>query len=409
MERVKKLLIGLLLVGVALPVLPRVSEAQMPQLTPVIFPLTGTAFTCSQTKRISNSLGNAQPLKVTGHCIEATALSISDTRTNITILGRGTGACGDPNNTTLTVVEKINGDTPNSASTIIDVRGKNILVTGLEIFGVSSNPNIDNRRGIRISRGGTMQVGRNVTLSQGANQSDTIYQEQSGVCIRDLGKAGIEVNQGGFLRVTNTEIMNVGGDAISVTEHAAATIGFTSGGEFGLVTDAFPGPGHAGPNWLHGNLGNGVNVSRNSEARIVGNTIASNLKDGINVNRNSHVDIADNLINGNTGWAIQLTDNSNANLGTTSGPVNPALGFCNNALPGQGCGVPFGTVSLTNNANPVTIPNTAGNVKCTWSDIRGRWTFGRDGAVSPALGPLSDNGTGAPVAGSFTTCNSSLN
>jgi hypothetical protein len=413
MQRVKRLLIGLFVVGATLPVLP--TFAQLPQLTAVnVFPLGGTRFTCSSSVLISAKLGSAQPLIVSGHCVEPAALSISDTRTNITILGKGSGACGDGRNTTLTVVEQpvqpVKTIQPNSASTIVDVRGKNILITGFEIFGVSNNPNVDNRRGIRIQRGGTMQVGRNV-----ANLFDsTFYDEQSGVCIRDLGKAGIEAAGGAFVRVTNTEITNVGGDAISIGEQAAGEVGFTSGGEFNLITDAFPSTGHAGPNWLHNNVGHGVSLTRNSSARIIGNNIAHNgtagsHKDGINVTRNSSADAQDNLFDGNTGWAIQLSDNSNANLGasTLGGPVNPAAGFCSDFTPGQPCGSPTGTATLTSNPNVVVNnANGDGNIKCTRSTVAGKWSIGRDGL---AAGSLADNNTGAPVAMSVTSCTSSVN
>ena len=382
MERLKRLFIALLMVGATFTILPDLGQAQ---LTPPILPAAGTSFTCSSLVKISSRLGSAQPLKVSGHCVEDATLGINDNRQNITILGKGTGACGDPANTTLTVSDP-------SESTIINVRGTNITITGFEIFGLSSDPTVDNRRGIRAQRGGTLLVGRN---TQG-NGDPTIYLERSGVCIRDVGKAGIEAGTGSVVRVTNTEIKNVGGDGISVTEGGIAEIGFTSGGEFGLTTDAFPGPGVSGPNNVHNTGGAGANINRNSAARIVGNTFASNKNSGINVATNSHADIADNLINGNGQFAVQVTDNSNVNLGTTG---NTGCGATN----GTSCA--GGTVALTGLANSVTVTNTTGAIRCVRSVMAGRQTMDRAGTVGAGL--LGNGGTAG--TNTFTSCTSSLN
>ncbi|MGE5819100.1 MAG: hypothetical protein ACM37Z_13845, partial [Deltaproteobacteria bacterium] len=239
MQRVKGLFIGLFVTALSLPVLPDLVQAQSDVPLPPIGG-GGTRFTCSSINTISSKLGSAQPLIVTGKCVEPASLSIADTRTNITILGKGSGVCGDGRNTIITVVESLASPPQplGSASSIIGVRGKNITISGVEIVGLSNNPNVDNRRGIFVQRGGTLQVGRNVTNTT----NPTIYDEQSGVCIRNVGKNGIEASQGSVVRVVNTEITNVGGDAISASEFADINVGFTSGGEFGLTSDAFPGP-----------------------------------------------------------------------------------------------------------------------------------------------------------------------
>jgi hypothetical protein len=294
-------------------------------------------------------------------------------------LGKGSGQCGDSRNTTITVVEKPVAPQkvviPFSSSSIISVRGKNILITGVEIFGISSDPNVDNRRGIQVQRGGTLQVGRNV-----ANINDgTFYDEQSGVCIRDLGKSGIEASQGSVVRVVNSEITNVGGDAISASEGAMINVGFTSGGEFGLLDDPshtsfFPGPAYSGPNYLHNNVGSGVTADRNSSARIVGNTITNNGGDGVNVRRTSFADVADNNISGNTGNAIQIREGAGINLGTTS-----------NAACTGGAGTMCGSgtiVNLSNLANTST-GNTGSGIKCNSNGyVSGRSSVDRAGGGS---------------------------
>jgi hypothetical protein len=358
MQRVKGLFIGLFVTALSLPVLPDLVQAQSDVPLPPIGG-GGTRFTCSSINTISSKLGSAQPLIVTGKCVEPASLSIADTRTNITILGKGSGVCGDSRNTIITVVETLSSPPQplGSASSIIGVRGKNITITGVEIVGLSNNPNVDNRRGIFVQRGGTLQVGRNTANST----NPTIYDEQSGVCIRNVGKNGIEASGGSVVRVVNTEITNVGGDAISASEFADINVGFTSGGEFGLTNDpngtsAFPGPAHSGPNFLHANTGSGVTSDRNSVARIVGNIITGNGGDGVNVRRTSFADVADNNISGNTGNAIQIRENAGVNLGTTSNAA------CTGAA-GTICG--SGTiVNLSNLANTDT-GNTGSGIKCS--------------------------------------------
>ena len=138
------------------------------------------------------ALGRNQPIRPHGTCTET--LSISDTRVNITILGDGGdtltwgSACADPNTT------KLIGEDP-SAAQIIQIRGKNITVTGLEISGqtvfevptsflnnqlglfdgvdfdsnqcttnLAKDPACNNNRGIRAQRGGIFLLGRNQTV-----------------------------------------------------------------------------------------------------------------------------------------------------------------------------------------------------------------------------------------------------
>src|ERR1051325_8641894 len=84
---------------------------------------------------ISSALGRVQPIRAHGTagrpCKET--ISIADTRVNITIIGDGGdtltygNACADPNNT------QIVGEDPSQAQ-IIQVRGRNITITGVEIL-----------------------------------------------------------------------------------------------------------------------------------------------------------------------------------------------------------------------------------------------------------------------------------
>jgi Right handed beta helix region len=432
----------------------------------------GTQIFCTGTQSnpnlraitISANLGRVQPLRVhagKGGAACSETISISDTRVNVTIIGdggdvlRNGDACSDGNNT------QIIGEDP-SQSQIIQIRGKNITITGVEISGQSindvsgkvlsnlslfdgidfdsaqctsdspSDPNCNNSRGIRGQRGGIFLIGRNQALgsfnpklvNDSDNHNPKQYEERTGVCIHDVGKAGIEVTQGSLARIINSSVHHVGGDGVAISETSHATVGFSSGGEFGLTNDPFPGPGHAGPNFLHNNTGNAVSVTRNSYARIVGNTLFGNVGNGVSVTRGSGADVADNVIGANTGRGIDINDNSQVNLGTTGDPrcnLTPKT----NIVPGGGLGgtqptaagtqcpgtdsgttqnsgeTTSGVVNLGNLANTVLpTANTAGGIRCQRSYVAGRWLVDRtNGAAS-----LGNN-----AGSSFTTCTSTLN
>jgi hypothetical protein len=417
---------------------------------------------------IGGALGRAQPIRPHGTCSET--LSITETRVNITILGdggdtiRNASACADGNNT------KIVGEDP-SQSQIVQVRGRNITITGVEITGQSiknvsdtfltknlglfdgidfdsvqcgsnlpSDPNCNNNRGIRALRGGQMLVGRNSAVgsfqpkltSNTDNHNPRQYEEKTGVCIHDVGKNGIEVTQSSLARIINSEVHHVGStggraDAVAVSETSHATVGFSSGGEFGLTSDPFPGPGNAGPNYLHDVTGNGVSVQRNSYARVVGNSIINNGRDGVAVTRGAGADVADNLLNHNRNGVL-LDDNSQINLGTTNnaacslgtpaGNVIPAelgggLGDPAPTAAGQQCpggGTDGGTqntgttgsgvVNVSNLVNSITTNNTAAGISCTRAYIAGRSTSNRNGSAG---------GLNANAGNVFTSCISSLN
>jgi hypothetical protein len=356
MERITGTAVGLFILGAAILFLPAWGVAG-PVLKgePV-----GTHVHCGGAVTIGSALGRTQPIRAHGLCRET--LSIAATRTSITVIGDGGGdnrspedggtgvsACNDPRNTLII------GDDP-SAAQIVAVQGKNITITGVEISGVIGNDpsvspplpvnqwdpttppastctgasidtNCNNNRGIRAQRGGILLIGRNVAKGDFAPPTDPKhYLEQSGVCIRDVSKNGIEANQSSTLRIINSEVMNVGGDGINLTDVSAANIGSSSGSELNLPSDAFEAPGHAGPNLIHNNLGVGITVDRLSQARIVGNYIHDNGAEGIRVRRNSQADVASNLIDKNLN-GIRVDDNSNISLGTVGNPGCPATSF----------------------------------------------------------------------------------
>ncbi|GEM_PF-7131395 len=432
---------------------------------------TGTHVFCSGTQSnnrsvtISSALGRVQPLrphngKNSTPCKET--ISIADTRVNITIIGDGGdtltwgNACADTNNT------QIVGEDPSQAQ-IIQVRGRNITITGIEVTGqditaipsgflnnnlglfagtdfdpaqctshLTQDPNCNNNRGIRAQRGGILLLGRHTTTGgflpvlTAGNHNPAQYEEKTGVCIHDVGKNGIEIAAGSSARIINSEVHNVGGDGIQLTEMSTATIGFSSGGELNLTSDPFIAPGNGGPNYIHNNTGNGIGVQRNSLGRVVGNTISNNGTSGVNVTRGSSADVADNVLNANSQFGVALNDNSQVNMGTTgnnlcaltipgftnirpstSGPGPfPTPSSAGNQCPGAGGGLQnsgttgSGVVNVGNLANSVTVNNTSGGISCVRSYIAGRSTRDRANGGSN----LSANATNV-----FTSCVSNLN
>jgi hypothetical protein len=342
---------------------------------------------------ISAALGRVQPLRAhnaKGQPCKET-ISIADTRVNITIIGDGGdtltwgNACADPSNT------HIVGEDPSQAQ-IIQVRGRNITITGVEVSGQditvlntpgqqqnflnnnlglfagtdfdpaqctshqTQDPACNNNRGIRAQRGGILLLGRHTATGgflpvlTASNHNPAQFEEKTGVCIHDVGKNGIEIAAGSSARIINSEVHNVGGDGIQLTEMSTATIGFSSGGEFNLTSDPFISPGNGGPNYIHNNTGNGVGVQRNSLGRVVGNTISENQTSGVNVTRGSSADVADNVLNANSQFGVAVNDNSQVNMGTTGNNL------CALTVPG------FTNIRpSTPGPSPLPTPSSAGN------------------------------------------------
>lgn len=425
MNKMRAITIGLYILGAILLLAPAPATAG-----PIIpGEPVGTHVFCSKANTIGSKLGSAQPLRVHGVCQEN--LSISDTRVNITIIGDGAadvrdfgGSACDANAGTTTIF-------PNdpSGAEIVQVRGKNITITALNVFGLraddpsikppitpypktqwdaaqcvvgstpgsprttstdAQDPTCANTRGIRAQRNGIMLIGRNTRDdSTKTGENPQVYVEKSGVCIKNVASQGIEVTQGSFARVINSEVQHAGGDGILISEGSAAFIGSASGSEYKLSTDAFSGPGHSGPNWIHNNTGAGINVDRGSEARIVNNYIAFNGGTGINVGRASQADVNSNRIDGNLGSGLFVRDNSNVSLGTTFNAT------CNATTWGAPCGEP-GAVDPRTLANTVTVANTSFGIKCTiGGSISGKATTDRAG------GTLSLIGNGGAVVSTF--------
>src|SRR5499425_477523 len=64
------------------------------------------------------------------------------------------------------------------------------------------------------------------------------------------------------------------------------------------------------PNVIENNGGDGIIVLRSSTARIIGNTVSGNRRHGLTVQQASHADVAGNVYNGNGGHGIRVVGNS---------------------------------------------------------------------------------------------------
>jgi parallel beta-helix repeat protein len=68
------------------------------------------------------------------------------------------------------------------------------------------------------------------------------------------------------------------------------------------------------PNVIENNGGDGIMVLRSSTARIIGNTVSGNRRHGLTVQQASHADVAANVFNGNGEHGIRVVGNSGVNL-----------------------------------------------------------------------------------------------
>lgn len=401
MNRIMGTAVGLFILGAAMLFLPAQGVAG-----PIIKgEAVGTHVFCGGPATIGGALGRTQPIRPHGTCRET--LNINDNRVNITIIGDGGGngltgqsACSDGRNTLII------GDDPTAAQ-IVQVRGKNISITGVEITGISaanlparlalpagvwdptdcggdsdaSNPDCNDNRGIRATRGGFMTLGRNVVRGDfGGPPNAAVFIEQTGICVHHVGGNGIEVAQGSFARVANSEVHTVSGDGVVVGDGSVISFGVLSGGELGDPTDPFPSTGHSGPNIVRDNAGNGITIDRHSIGRIVGNFIHDNASRGIRVRRHSHADVASNLINSNGADGVRVDDTSNVSLGQTGSSFCAATKFGAFCSGNSQADLP--------NTTSTGSPNGGFGVRCTInSSVSGRLTLDRENTkVQPLTG-----------------------
>lgn len=216
---------------------------------------------CDTGGTITESMMRLKPgdtLLVIGTCRENVVIPSDILR--ITLDGQGKAAIAAP------------GDTMDG----IFIRGREIVIRGLTITG--------GRDGVHLS-------------GAAAGASAVI----DGNTIHDTGR-GVHLDSGSLARIVNNRIYSNRGAGIDVNESSSARVGFI------LPQDPL------GRNSIENNGGDGIMVSRNSNAWIVGNLIADNRGSGIAVNRASQVDALDNTISGNARDGISVNHNSGVNL-----------------------------------------------------------------------------------------------
>lgn len=192
-----------------------------------------------------------------------------------------------------------------------------------------------NRNGLALDGGGTAiiqdlqaGVGASGITVRGAHQvriqnfanitSNTT--DGTGVFVVDGGAANVLSNviDGNFhgVEVFRNAQAIINGNTFSNNADTGIFIGETSSARIGF---SFP---VTAPNTIQNN-GFGIQVSRGSSARIIGNNISNNARAGILVQRGSQADIASNTIQSNVN-GIEVLRNSSVVLGndTGIGPVN---------------------------------------------------------------------------------------
>lgn len=290
-----------------------------------------------------DELNPGDTLIVSGTCNENVV--IGEGHRNLTIDGQGTAT--------------ISGSGNMNAPTVM-VRGRGIAIKGFTILG--------GRQGVQFVRGGTGTVDSNritgavahgvaVHLNSFAQIVDNIIENNgfTGICvcehstayigfrgnfatqgspntIRSNGNNGILVSDASYAEIESNLVTGNTGNGIAVDEGSSAKIGSISG----IVGT------YAGTNKIEYNGNRGVQVSRSSTARIVGNNIKSNRMDGVGVHRASHADIASNQIDNNSRDGINVYLNSGVTLGNDSGVTSqdlPNQTTTNNVRYGIACSI----------------------------------------------------------------------
>jgi len=140
------------------------------------------------------------------------------------------------------------------------------------------------------------------------------------------GQFGIAVNRGATAIVEGNTMQNAALSGLEVSQnsfarvitntirqnhsHGVLMLGSASV-HFGVMQTGDRVPQ---PNVVENNGGDGIMVLRSSTARIIGNMISGNRRHGLTVQQASHADVAANVFNGNGEDAIRVFGNSGVNL-----------------------------------------------------------------------------------------------
>ena len=201
--------------------------------------------------------------------------------------------------------------------------GREITVKGFTVIG--------GLFGIAVNRGATAVIDANT--------------------IQNAVHTGLEVSQNSFGRIINNTIEHKGQNGIFVLGSSSAHIGVLGTGD--TVTQ---------PNIIQDNGGDGIQVLRASDARIIGNTLSRNQQNGLTVQQASHADVAANTLNSNGRHGIRVVGNSGVNLADSAMHLfeQPNTTTAPNSLFGIRCEIgayvegPLGSLMGTSGAKDVS-------------------------------------------------------
>ena len=140
------------------------------------------------------------------------------------------------------------------------------------------------------------------------------------------GFFGIAINRGATAVIDNNRIRNAAHSGIEVSQNSFARIIsntvehnqlhgiFVLGSSSVHIGVLSTGDKVPRPNIIQNNGEDGICVLRASTARIIGNSLNGNRHNGLTVQQVSHADVAGNEFSGNGQHGIQITGNSGVNL-----------------------------------------------------------------------------------------------
>jgi parallel beta-helix repeat protein len=222
---------------------------------------------------------------------------------------------------------------------------ENVLIDSTIGDVIVDGQNVATVTGVTTTVATFLVRGRNVTL-----RNFTITGGNDGILVLDGGGAvingnTIEGNTVFGVQVSRNSWAKIVNNTIQTNALGGIFVTQNSSAEIGVFGGADT---VASPNTVQNNAGEGVHVTRSSSVRIVGNTIANNALGGVLVIRASQADISSNAIDGNGGSGIEGVWNSTINLGRTTG------------------------TGIFDLPNSTTVNNTVFGVSCSNGFISGR-------------------------------------
>lgn len=255
---------------------------------------------------------------------------------------------------TVACVNDATKDQPNINNALKKLKsGDTLLLTGTCKANVSGIPG-----GVTVDGGGDGSCGEvsgatieaadatRSTVSHGSSGNVTIKGliikgSVNGVSVAGVGEGTIRENNvtgntGSGINVNRESHARIINNCIE-NNGAGISVNDNSSARIGFLSTFDPA---ASPVKVKDNDGNGISVRRSSDARILCNDISNNAGIGVSVDRVAHADVAGNTINGNGSHGIRARESSGVNLG------NQTFNSC--------------ATDFTDEANETTVANGTG-------------------------------------------------